>query len=119
MNATSPRRPRNKKPLGPAQVTARFVGGATRQDVLDGAAVLAIVTGDDTDADESVYWCQALYTGDRCTGFRLTKFGTGDVREIPRSLDSCNCPDANYHPDRPGGCKHQVALRQALPTVRR
>jgi hypothetical protein len=42
--------------------------------------------------------------------------GTGDVYELPGSLDFCTCGDATYRP-RPGGCKHQQALRQALPTL--
>ena len=101
------------KPLSPVSVVARFVGGATRQDVLDGAAVLSITTGDDTDRDESAYWRRAVFEGERCTGFQLVKFGTGEVYDLPRSLDSCDCPDGTYRPERPGGCKHQ----QALPTV--
>ena len=27
---------------------------------------------------------------------------------------SCDCPDATFHPERPGGCKHIAALRAAL-----
>jgi hypothetical protein len=108
---------RQRKPLEPIQVQAHFVGGAARRDILDGSAVLCIVSGDDTDRDETAYWLIALYEGDRCTGFRLTEFGTGDVYDVPRSLDSCTCGDATYRPDRPGGCRHQQALRQALPTV--
>jgi hypothetical protein len=108
---------RQRKPLLPMQVQARFVGGAARQDILDGSAVLAIVSGDPTDSDETAYWLIALYDGDRCTGFRLTKFGTGEPYDVPRSLDACSCPDGTYRSERPGGCKHQQALRQALPTV--
>jgi len=109
----------SRKPLLPVSVVARFVGGATRQDILDGAAVLSIATGDDTDRDECAYWCLAVFQGEVCTGFRLTKFGTGEVYDVPRSLDRCDCPDATYRPVRPGGCKHQQALRAALPTVRK
>jgi hypothetical protein len=111
----NPNRPR--KPLSPVSVTARFVGGATRQDVLDGAAVLSILSGDDTDRDESAYWVRAIFEADVCTGFRLTKFGTGEVYDLPRNLAGCDCPDHTYKPERPGGCKHMVALKQALPTV--
>jgi hypothetical protein len=96
---------------------ARFVGGATRQDILDGAAVLSITAGDDSDRDETAYWCLAVFQGERCTGFRLTKFGTGEVYDLPRDLSGCDCPDQTYRPERPGGCKHMAALRQALPTV--
>jgi hypothetical protein len=108
---------RQRKPLQPVSVVGRFVGCATRQDILDGAAVLSIVSVDDTDRDEMAYRYEALYDGDRCTGFRLRKFGSAEVYDVPRSLDGCTCADATYRPERPGGCKHQVALRQALPTV--
>jgi hypothetical protein len=101
------------------QVKARFVGGASRQEVIDGSAVLSIVSGDETDPDETAYWVQALYDGDRCTGFRLTKFGGEEVYDLPRDLSSCDCPDRTYKPERPGGCKYMQALKQALPTVRK
>jgi hypothetical protein len=116
VNPITPAR-RERKPLLPVQVTARLVGGATRQDLIDGAAVLSISTGDDTDLDEMAYWLTALYDGDRCAGFRLIKFGTGDVYDVPRSLDACTCADATYRPERPGGCKHQQALRLVLPAL--
>jgi hypothetical protein len=117
MTTTTPRRGRSRKPR-PDAVHGHFVGGASKADVCHGSAVLAIVLGDDTDRDEQVYWTQAIYDGDTCTGFQLVKFGTGDTYTVPRSLDACTCPDHQYHP-RPGGCKHQQALKQALPTVRR
>lgn len=116
MSAASPK---PVKPLEPVQITARFVGGATRRDVLAGAAVLEIESGDATDRDVQPYWVRARYDGEVCLGFELRKFGTGEVYDVPRSLDRCTCPDATYRPQRPGGCRHQAALRQALPTVAR
>ena len=107
----------NRKPLQPVSVVACFVGGATRRDVLDGAAVLSIATGDDTDRDEAAYWCAALFDGEKCVGFELRKFGGAEVYHLPRDLSSCDCPDHTYRPERPGGCRHMAALRQALPTV--
>jgi hypothetical protein len=106
--------PRQRKPLVPVQVTGRFVGGATREDVINGAAVLSICDGDD---DESAYWCEAIFDGDCCVAFRLRKVGTGEQYDLPRDLSSCDCPDRVYRGDRPGGCRHMVALRQALPTI--
>lgn len=38
-----------------------------------------------------------------------------DVTIYHQDLDGrCNCPDAEYRPDRPGGCKHQRILRLLL-----
>ncbi|HKI36884.1 MAG TPA: hypothetical protein VKA46_33840 [Gemmataceae bacterium] len=116
-NATTIAPRRQRSPLQPVNVRARFVGGATRQDVIDGAAVLSITSGDATDQDESAYWVEGLFLGDKCLGFRLRKFGSEEVYDVPRALDSCTCADATYRPERPGGCKHQVSLRQTLPTV--
>jgi hypothetical protein len=99
------------------QVRAYFVGGASRQDVLDGAAVLSIT--DLVTREEQAYWCEAAFDGGRCVGFRLRKFGSADAYFLPRDLSACDCGDRTFRPDRPGGCRHMAALRQALPTVNR
>lgn len=105
-----------RKPLAPVSVAAKFISGADRQSVLDGCAVLSI-TGED--GAETPYWCKAHMDGERCLGFRLTKLGTKDFYDLPRDLSGCDCADSIYRNDRPGGCKHQAALRQALPTLKR
>jgi hypothetical protein len=48
-------------------------------------------------------------------GFRLEKTDrmTYDVNTEKESW-TCDCPDATFHPERPGGCKHVAALRAAL-----
>lgn len=108
---------KQRKPLEPVSVSAYFVGGATRADVVHGAAVLSIT--DNGSTDEKAYWCEALFSEDRskCVGFRLRPMGSGEIYDVPRSLDSCTCADATYRAERPGGCRHQQALRQALPAV--
>jgi hypothetical protein len=40
------------------------------------------------------------------------------VYDLPPDLSGCDCPDRTHKPERPGGCKHMVALRLALPGVR-
>ncbi len=110
-------RPRACKPLLPVEVQGRFIGGATPQDLIDGAAVLAIVHGDDTDRNEMAYWCQAVLDAGRVVAFRLREFATGEQYDLPADLSACDCPDRIYRSERPGGCRHQVALRQALATV--
>src|SRR5262249_28033240 len=32
----------------------------------------------------------------------------------PADLSGCDCPDATFRPDRPGGCKHRRALAVLL-----
>ena len=50
-------------------------------------------------------------------GFRLTSYDSlhqgVTVYDLPLDLSSCDCPDATYRSERPGGCKHRKAL-QAL-----
>jgi hypothetical protein len=33
---------------------------------------------------------------------------------LPADLSSCDCPDGTFHPEQPGGCKHQRALAAGL-----
>ena len=48
-------------------------------------------------------------------GYRLVKTdgATCDVCTTEEHW-TCDCPDATFHPERPGGCKHVAALRAAL-----
>ena len=50
-------------------------------------------------------------------GDKLQKFATGEQYTLPATLDDCECGDATWRSERPGGCKHQQALRQALVAV--
>jgi hypothetical protein len=48
-------------------------------------------------------------------GYRLGKEdGTTYDLSTTEAHWTCDCPDATFHPERPGGCKHVVALRAAL-----
>ena len=112
---TAPVRPVKVNRLQPVAVIGRFVGGATPDDLLAGCAILEI-----EDANElTSYWTVADV--DRrsgvITGFAVRKFGSGEVYHLPRDLSSCDCPDRTYRPDRPNGCRHMAALRQALLTA--
>ena len=99
-----------RKPLLPVQVTGHFIGGAEDEDLLIGAAVLEI-----EDAKElTSYWCQANTEHGNIVGWSLRRFGFAEVYDLPATLDSCDCPDGTFKSERPGGCRHQAALRQAL-----
>jgi hypothetical protein len=115
MNATATQTRRQHQPLKPVNVRAYFVGGATRQDVVEGEAVPSIT---DLDHDEeAAYWPEVLFDGERCVGFRVRKFGGEETPDVSRDLLSCMCGAATSRSQRPGGCRHQKALREALPTV--
>jgi hypothetical protein len=57
-----------------------------------------------------------LRDGTALVGYRLRKpDGTlYDVGIVDPHGWTCDCPDATFHPERPGGCKHAAALRAAL-----
>ena len=102
-----------RKPLEAVQIKAEFVGRTTRQDVIDGDAILAVRNGD----GEVFYRVLALFDGPTLAGWRVTKVGTEEGYAVAADLRRCTCPDNTHRPDRPGGCRHMAALRMALPTV--
>jgi hypothetical protein len=66
----------------------------------------------------AAYEVLPLHDGAALAGYRLVRVGPTlyDVL-FPTAADGswfCDCPDATYHPERPGGCKHVAALRTAL-----
>jgi hypothetical protein len=73
-----------------------------------GTGVLAI-NGQD-------YVVTVLRDQDGVLGYRLTKPADMTAYDIcARGTHwRCDCPDATFHPERPGGCKHVAALRAAL-----
>jgi hypothetical protein len=91
---------------------------ASSSSVQSSALALAITTGDYTHSDTRVYWLKADvdHTG-RVASFELTRFGSSEKYRLPADLSSCDCPDHTFREDRPGGCKHMVALRQALTAL--
>ena len=101
----------SRKPLLAVSVVGRLIGGASAEDLLIGAAVLEIEDG----RELTSYWLQAN-TDERghVVGWKLKKFNSSGIYDLPASLDSCDCPDGIYCSERPGGCRHQQAIRQAL-----
>lgn len=62
------------------------------------------------------YVFEVLTDAGRTVGYRLTK-QDGTVYDLDVNQPhgwSCDCPDGTYHPERPSGCKHQVAVKAAL-----
>jgi hypothetical protein len=117
MSTITPLSPvRQSRPLSPVEVSATLE--ATIADLIAGHAVLSIARGDPTDRDVRLYWVKAhLDAEGRITGFELSVFGTDLRYDLPADLSSCDCPDHVYREERPGGCRHMQALRQALVAV--
>lgn len=54
---------------------------------------------------------------DDCAGYRLTNLDNGSVYDLDPSPAwgwQCSCGDATFRPERPLGCKHARACREAL-----
>jgi len=54
-----------------------------------------------------------FYDGEALVGHRLLK-ADGTMYDVDVVTWRCDCPDATFHPERPGGCKHVQALKAAL-----
>jgi hypothetical protein len=54
-------------------------------------------------------------------GFRLSRQdarkGAEHEYQLPVDLTDCDCPDAVYNAERPGGCKHRQALAVAIAAL--
>ena len=60
-----------------------------------------------------------LYDGETRVGYRLLK-ADGTMYDLCTAAPggwTCDCPDATFHPERPGGCKHTRALQAALQAL--
>jgi hypothetical protein len=100
MNATKSRTVRQLQPVSGSVKVLRHVGDTA------GVAWEVEING------------KAYYLVRRETGFRLVGW---DARhqaatnyDLPADLSSCDCPDAAYRGERPGGCKHRKALAVLL-----
>jgi hypothetical protein len=104
------------KPLEPVAVTGRILTGLGQglHDLFHGCAILEI----EGDGKLDSYWVTLNVSPDgHIAGVRVQRFATGQRYDLPADLSSCDCPDQLYRSERPGGCKHMVALRQALVNV--
>jgi hypothetical protein len=64
----------------------------------------------------AAYLVRVVAENGRVIGYQLRK-ATGEVYDLAADVSSCDCPDATFHPERPGGCKHQRALKAALAAL--
>jgi hypothetical protein len=106
---TDPRNPiKTRKATRPVSGTCRWL---TRPNANHEGGVLEI--------NGTAYEILPLYDDDVRVGYRFLKAdGTMyDVGSAEAHGWSCDCPDATYHPERPGGCKHTSALRAALAAL--
>ena len=105
---------RERRPPEAVSVTGRFAEGVTPDQLPHGSAILEIIDA----KTECFYWVEAVGRNGRVLGVWLQEFGDGTRHYV--HLDGevcCTCEDATYRPDRPGGCRHVVALGQALPEL--
>src|SRR3712207_694079 len=93
-------RPRTRKAPAEVHGSCRWVCQPTAEH----AGVLLI--------NDACYIVQVL-----ADGYRLTKHGADTPYDLPADLSSCDCPDATYPSDRPGGCEHRKGLAAALAAL--
>jgi hypothetical protein len=98
MNATATRKPRQRQ-LKPATGAVRMLRplGAVNDSTGE-----VLISG------------KTYYLSWHATSFRLTGWDEKEqqvtVYDLPIDLSGCDCPDATYNSERPGGCKHRKAL---------
>jgi hypothetical protein len=105
MSLLANRQPKAK--AKPASGTCRWVppiGGV-------GTGVLAI--------NGTNYTLTALRDQTGVVGYRMVK-ADGTAYDVCTQAErwSCDCPDATFTPERPGGCIHVAALQAALKVAR-
>src|SRR5689334_20118267 len=113
MTTCTPARPRRRKPLPPAEVT---VGHLAYSRSL-GVGTLDLVA---SDGRAEAYLLTALRVAGRLVGMKMLKLSSGETHEVELAARPwrCTCGDATNRPDRPGGCKHVVALGLAAERLR-
>jgi hypothetical protein len=75
-----------------------------------------VITSEDSRSHKLVstaYEVDENRDGTSLVGYTLTKHD-GTVYDLPADLSMCDCPDREFHPKRPGGCRHMRALAPAL-----
>jgi hypothetical protein len=120
---------RSRRPLQPATGTVRWVSDDPANSLRLGASA-ALTTATQTRDGLRVtgYVRRALLEGGRLVGYELRKAeqpatAAGDPNPVyhidvtgPHGW-TCDCPDATFRPERPGGCRHVAALRAALHRI--
>ncbi len=113
--ATVTKTPKQRKPrkLEPISGKCRWVGGIPSPAALDNGDALLLITPEGK--EPAVYHVQC-FDGN----YRLSKAGVDEaVYDLERTGNGfrCNCADATFCEERPGGCKHAKALAAALAKV--
>lgn len=95
---------RNARPLQPVQGTCKWIRRPGDKIGLDPKSGLLEING-------TPY---GLLIHE--TAYELLKEG-GISYSLSRDLTSCDCPDATFNSERPGGCKHRRALAALLRAI--
>jgi hypothetical protein len=115
---------RSVKPARKIHVATRPATGSCRWAAQPGLGryphpgVLVITTEDPKTGlpVSTAYTVRENRDGGRLAGYSLTK-RDGKVYDLPAALSGCDCPDREFHPERPGGCRHMKALAAALRSL--
>ena len=103
--------PRETKPLEPVDPVVELV----EYDLETGTGIVQI--------DEHRYVMIRFRDQGKTIGMRLTRFcSKKGLRKIDVDFTAkpwaCDCEDAAYRSERPGGCKHIVAMRKVIEQMK-
>jgi hypothetical protein len=111
MHATRKRRP----PQAVSGSCRWLVQPGTAPLAHTGCLLISATRSDGRQVTES-YLVAENKDGGTLAGYRLTK-SDGTAYDLDATLSSCDCPDSEFAPERPGGCKHRKALAKALASL--
>jgi hypothetical protein len=103
----------SRQPVKATRPVTGFCRWLTKPNSEHGYGVLSI--------NGTAYEVMPLFDGEALVGYRLVKAdGTMyDISTAGPDGSTCDCPDATYHPERPGGCKHIKALAAVSTSARK
>lgn len=106
---------RTRKLLDPSHGVCRWIVQLTD----DHAGMLEITTTSTVKPVCEVYRVESCRDG-QCRWWKLTREtgrGAPQTYDLARDLSACDCADATFAGERPGGCKHRRALQVALTAL--
>jgi hypothetical protein len=106
--------PRVKPATVPATGTLRWALQPT--DTHPGCLVITSLDRRTGKPVSTAYLVSSVLDNGRLIGWTLKKTD-GTAYDLPADLSSCDCPDACFRPERPGGCRHMKALAAGLKAL--
>jgi hypothetical protein len=115
--ATPPRVKTARKPTpATTPATGTFRWAVQPTDSHPGCLVITTLDRRTGKPVSQAYLVSPVTDNGRLAGWSLRKTD-GTAYDLAADLSTCDCADAEFHPERPGGCKHRKALGKALQAL--